>query len=302
MRKPTGLRRIPLFLLVIGRGPLAPAGRTPELPGQSSTEKITRDSSSSSADGSGTGLSRVTVRRYVEAAEAAGLTPGGPEPSEEQLAALATLSLSGPRPAEAPSEELLSPWAERIERWLTADRLQLTRIQELLAGRGCEVSYTTLRRFIRRRGWRHRQPVTVRALASAVQVRARAQQQLVWNRTRESNRLRSALLQYFPAALQAFPDLAHADALSVLAVAPEPLAAAKLTRAQLRAALRRGGRKRNLDTRTEEIHEKLRLRTLHVAPALSQAFADSVLVQVGQLQEINRQLEGLESKLAASTD
>ena len=34
----------------------------------------------------GTGLSRVTVRRYIEAAEAAGLRPGGPEPSEEQLA------------------------------------------------------------------------------------------------------------------------------------------------------------------------------------------------------------------------
>ena len=81
---------------------------------------------------SGTGLSRVTVRRYVEAAEAAGLTPGGPEPSEEQLAALATLSLSGPRQVEAPSEELLSPWAEQIERWLETDRLQLTRIQELL--------------------------------------------------------------------------------------------------------------------------------------------------------------------------
>ncbi len=111
---------------------------------------------------SGTGLSRVTVRRYVEAAEAAGLTPGGPEPSEEQLAALATLSLSGPRQVEAPSEELLSPWAEQIERWLETDRLQLTRIQELLAGRGCEVSYTTLRRFIRRRGWRHRLPSTVR--------------------------------------------------------------------------------------------------------------------------------------------
>ena len=35
---------------------------------------------------SGTGLSRVTVRRYIAAAEAAGLQPGGPEPSEEQLA------------------------------------------------------------------------------------------------------------------------------------------------------------------------------------------------------------------------
>ena len=88
----------------------------------------------------------------------------------------------------------------------------------------------------------------------------------------------------------------------MLVVAPDPLAAAKLTRAQIRAALRRGGRRRNLDTRTEEIREKLRLRTLHVAPALTEAFADSVLVQVGQLQEINRQLEGLESKLAASTD
>ena len=110
----------------------------------------------------GMGLSRQTVRRYTDAAEAAGLTPDGPEPSEEQLAALATLSLSGPRQVEAPSEELLSPWAEQIERWLETDRLQLTRIQELLAGRGCEVSYTTLRRFIRRRGWRHRQPSTVR--------------------------------------------------------------------------------------------------------------------------------------------
>ena len=34
----------------------------------------------------GTGLSRQTVRRYIEAAEAAGLRPGGPEPGEEHLA------------------------------------------------------------------------------------------------------------------------------------------------------------------------------------------------------------------------
>ena len=51
----------------------------------------------------GTGLSRVTVRRYIEAAEAAGLRPGGPEPSEEQLARLATLSLTGARQAVRPS-------------------------------------------------------------------------------------------------------------------------------------------------------------------------------------------------------
>ena len=111
---------------------------------------------------SGTGLSRVTVRRYIEAAEAAGLQPGGPEPSEQQLAQLATLSRTGPRRAEVPSEQLLSPWAEQIEGWLTAERLQVTRVQELLAERGCEVSYSTLRRFIARRGWGRRQPATVR--------------------------------------------------------------------------------------------------------------------------------------------
>ena len=54
------------------------------------------------------------------------------------------------------------PWAEQIEGWLTAERLQVTRVHELLAERGCEVSYSSLRRFIRRRGWRQRQPVTVR--------------------------------------------------------------------------------------------------------------------------------------------
>ncbi len=121
-----------------------------------------------------TGLSRVTVRRYVEAAEAAGLQPGGPEPSEERLARLATLSLAGPRQAEAPSEEQLAPWAEQIEGWLTADRLQVTRVQELLAERGCEVSYTSLRRFIERRGWRRRQPVTVRMEDGTLAHRVRA--------------------------------------------------------------------------------------------------------------------------------
>ena len=62
---------------------------------------------------SGTGLSRVTVRRYIEAAEAAGLRPGGPEPSEQQLAQLATLSRTGPRRAEVPSEQQLSPLGDR---------------------------------------------------------------------------------------------------------------------------------------------------------------------------------------------
>ena len=146
----------------------------------------------------------------------------------------------------------------------------------------------------------HREVAGDSAAASAVQVRARAQQQLVWNRTRESNRLRNALLQYFPAALRAFADLTHRDALSVLAIAPEPRAAARLSMTQLRSALRRGGRTRNVERRAAEIRAALRVRTLEVAPAVSEAFADSTRAEVAQIQEINRQLAALESKLAAS--
>ena len=70
----------------------------------------------------GTGMSRVTVRRYIEAAEAAGLEPGGAEPSEDQLASLATLSVTRPRHVETPIAELIEPWAEQIHAWLATAR------------------------------------------------------------------------------------------------------------------------------------------------------------------------------------
>ena len=115
----------------------------------------------------GTGLSRATVRRYIVAAMGAGLTRDGPAPSEDQLSRLAGLNLCTPRKVETPTEEVLVPWADQVYEWLTADRLQVTRIHELLAGRGCRVSYTSLRRFIQRRGWQRRSPATVRMGESA---------------------------------------------------------------------------------------------------------------------------------------
>ena len=66
----------------------------------------------------------------------AGLARDVPAPSEEQLTRLAGLSVAGPRWVETPTDEMLAPWAEQIYEWLTADRLQVTRIQELLAGPG----------------------------------------------------------------------------------------------------------------------------------------------------------------------
>ena len=67
----------------------------------------------------------------------------GTELSEEQLSRLAAIGPPRPRQVETPSEELLAPWADQIHRWITGDRLQLTRIQELLGERDCRVSYAS---------------------------------------------------------------------------------------------------------------------------------------------------------------
>ena len=45
--------------------------------------------------------------------------------------------------------------------------------------------------------------------AEAIKVLARAHQSLIWARTRHTLRLRSALREYYPAALEAFEDLAR---------------------------------------------------------------------------------------------
>ena len=74
---------------------------------------------------SGTGLSRATVRRYIVSAMGAGLTRDGPGASEDHLSRLSGLNLSSPRKVEAPTEEMLAPWADQIREWLSSDRLQL---------------------------------------------------------------------------------------------------------------------------------------------------------------------------------
>jgi len=57
------------------------------------------------------------------------------------------------------------------------------------------------------------------ARAEALKVVARAHKTLIWERTRHTQRLRHALRDYFPAALEAFEDLDAADTLELLAKA-----------------------------------------------------------------------------------
>lgn len=82
-------------------------------------------------------------------------------------------------------------------------------------------------------------------LVKPIAVLARAQQDAVWDRTQAANKLRSHLREYFPGFLASFESVregrCHPVARELLAAAPTPENAARLTRTQLRAVVRRAG-------------------------------------------------------------
>ena len=121
---------------------------------------------------------------------------------------------------------------------------------------------------------------------------------MIWSRNRQTNALRSALREYYPAALVAFDDLAHRDCLAVLAKAPSPADGARLSIGQITAALKRGGRQRNLARRAEEIHTALRGEQLEAPAAIVDAFAAMTKAAVAVIVELNRQIEQIETMLA----
>jgi len=134
--------------------------------------------------------------------------------------------------------------------------------------------------------------------AEAIKVLARGHQNLIWARTRHTNALRSALREYYPAALEAFDDLHDRDALAVLGHAPTPAEAAHLSLAKIRSALKRAGRQRNLDARAQEITAALRTEQLAAPAAITAAFAATTRAAVGIIIELNRQISDLEAELA----
>jgi Transposase/Transposase IS116/IS110/IS902 family len=146
----------------------------------------------------------------------------------------------------------------------------------------------------------HRQVAGDTAGAEAIRIMARGHQNLIWTRTRHTNALRNSLLEYYPAALVAFDDLAHHDCVSVLTKAPTPALGAKLTIGQIAAALRRGGRQRNIERRASEIHNALRSEHLTAPTLVADAFGATTSAAVAIITEVNRQITQLETTLAAS--
>lgn len=137
-------------------------------------------------------------------------------------------------------------------------------------------------------------------IAEAVKVVARAHQTMIWERTRHTLRLRTALREYFPAALAAYQPLTltAADTLTLLAKAPTPAAAAKLTVGQISAALK-GARRRDIPAKAAAIRQALRAEHLGQPDIVAGAYAATVRATVAVITTLNAEIAILEEQVKA---
>jgi transposase len=134
--------------------------------------------------------------------------------------------------------------------------------------------------------------------AEAIKVVSRAHKTLIWERTRHTQRLRHALRDYFPAALEAFADLDAADTLELLAKAPDPDSAARLSLNQIRAALKRA-RRRDIDTKAAAIQAVLRAPHLGQPAVVTAAYAATTRAAVAVLTALHEQVKALQGQVDA---
>ncbi|MBP2413243.1 transposase [Arthrobacter stackebrandtii] len=102
------------------------------------------------------GVDRKTARRYVQAAEAAGLVrDAGPGAVTDELVGAVVAAVRPSRPnGHGPAWEALAGHEEQIRAWVTGTgtgkagrALNLVKVHELLSRQGCQVPYRTLHRF-----------------------------------------------------------------------------------------------------------------------------------------------------------
>jgi hypothetical protein len=148
----------------------------------------------------------------------------------------------------------------------------------------------------------HRPVAADSDLVEAIKLVARSHQSAIWSRRRLANQARSALREFYPAALEAFDDLTHPDAVAVLSIAPTPERGKHLSRSKIAAALRRGGRRLNIDRRAEAIQAALRTEHLTQAPVVADAYGAIVASLVAVIASHTRQITELEEVLETHFD
>ncbi|MBF6191360.1 IS110 family transposase [Nocardia sp. CDC186] len=161
----------------------------------------------------------------------------------------------------------------------------------------------TLANILRVDSHMHRQLPEDSQLSRAIAVLARAQQDSVWRRTKAGNELRSLLREYYPSFLATFAhgaatNLAKPEARAVLAIAPTPAQAARLTKARIAAALRRAGRQRGIDDLSAEILEQLRQPQLRQPELVEKAMGRHALALLATLNAACTGADDLEQAAA----
>ncbi|MFF5279955.1 IS110 family transposase [Streptomyces sp. NPDC000133] len=135
-------------------------------------------------------------------------------------------------------------------------------------------------------------------LVQAIAVLARAQQDAVWARGQAQNKLRSQLREFYPAILDAYAQHKHGlcsrEARSILAAAPTPTMAAKLTRRRLQSLLKQAGRVRGIQTEAERLHEVFKREYLHQLPQVETALGHQTSALLRQLSTACDNAEQLE--------
>jgi transposase len=135
----------------------------------------------------------------------------------------------------------------------------------------------------------------------AIKLLARAHQSLIHTHQREVNQLRSALREFYPAALEAFKDdLGGRDAMAILEYAPTPTRGRSVAQAKLISALRKAGRQRNLEARAAELQSILRQPHLEQPPTLVAAYGLIVESCVRMIRQLNAEMAALEAELTKS--
>ena len=140
---------------------------------------------------------------------------------------------------------------------------------------------------------RHRPLPAISDEGLAVKALARQHQEAVWALHQTISRLRSVLLEFYPQAVQAFPNLKHKAALTVLAAAPTPALGLKLNSRKIVTLLHKCGR-RNDAALVEQILTALNTHALRQSAPVEKALGQTVtglLAIVGSMQAAAEQLE-----------
>jgi len=158
------------------------------------------------------------------------------------------------------------------------------------------VDATVLADILRTDRHRHRPLPEVTDQALAIKALARQHQEAIWALNQTTSRLRSLLLEYFPQALQAFPNLNHKAALAVLGAVPDPQQASSLTRRRVVALLHRCGR-RNDPPLVDKILADLKGPALRQPAAVEQAMGVAAKTLIDILVQMHAAVAGLNAAL-----